>query len=291
MAVRSGSIRSGRFKITNSTGAADDFLIIKTVKESVYRFFNSGSKSFTVKVSTSISIVVESKDSIDVEVTGDLHIEVANGDTVEGIYDFVEGNFDVRNGRFSGSFNDSKSPEIIRGRVGSLYRVFNSGDDDFRIKYGNLANPTTSKISKRQSHDFVVDGIVRLEVDSTTDVKVNAIYDYLEPGKAIRSGRFKRELADSPDVLHEIINFSKFTTPKKVLLYRIFNSGDHPIDIVAKASLASPTQIVLTTLEREQSFDVGLDNGGFSGHKVVWVRSTAANKPIEGIYEFLGFDN
>lgn len=288
MAARSGSIRSGRFKITNSTGASKEFLIIKSGSKSVYRFFNSGAKAFKVKVTSGIT--VEPKDSIDAEVTGELNVVVDGGDTIEGIYDFVEGNFDVRNGRYSGTFNNTKSPAIIHGREGSLYRIFNSGDDEFQLKYGKAGQSVTSVISKRQSHDFVVDGIVQLAVNGSADVEVKAIYDYLEQQKTIRSGRFTLGVADSPTVLHEIINFSKYSESQH-LLYRIFNSGDHPIEIVAKKSLTSPTEEVLKTLESEQTFDIGLDKNGFSSKKVIWVRSTDATKPIDGIYEFLGFDD
>lgn len=289
-----GFSRDGRFSITNNTNGPKEYSIINTGSRSVYRFFNSGDSAFKVnQVNTTASgVTVEPKNSIDAEISGEVTIRVNRGDTVEGIYDYVETNYVVRNGRYSGKLDLTRSPAIIYGREGSVYRIFNSGEHPFNVKYSGVV----SELEPRESHDFVVKGIVQIGTDSQSEVPVSAIYDYLDSSKPIRSGRFKHEVLKPPVAIqHEIINFKQYNGPNKpYLLYRVFNAGEAAIDIVAKSAKTSSKEVVLTTLAADQSYDFGFNATGFpnngDANKAIWVRSTDHTKPIKGMYEYLGTD-
>lgn len=290
-----GFNRSGRFSFDNTTMGPQSYKIIQTGSKSVYRFFNSGESEFKVKQkgATGTGVTIESKNSFDAEVSGEVEVIVKQGVKVEGIYDFVESNFSVRNGRYKGTVTSTKKPTLIMAppltaRPRSVYRIFNSGAAAFNVIYG-AASDVTATIDVRQSYDFIVEGVVQLAPVGTEDTPVKAIYDSLDASKPIRSGRFKRRVADNPGDLHEIINFTKYDrTP--FLMYRIFNSGKNSLQVVAQSETHLET-VLNEDLAENQAFDFGFNGNGINDNKRILVRSLSATAPIEGIYEFLGFDS
>ncbi len=282
------AVRSGRFTITNPGMAAQAFTVINSGSNPVYRFFNSGASTFKIKRNGSAGggIPVDPKNSIDAEVKNEIVVIVEPSETVEGIYDYVETRTKVRNGRFSSRITNTKSPTIIFGRSGSFYRIFNSGDVDFLLTNG--ISPAVA-LSPRQSLDIVVEGVVKIGTSSATPVKVEAIYDYLAVDKAIRSGRFKRRSNQSPASFHQIVDFREYDESNPYAMYRIYNSGDNEFEIIAQGG--GMGDVLLKTLGADQSFDFGFNRQGFDANKTISVRSTDATKGIEGIYEFLGFDD
>ncbi|WP_417849249.1 hypothetical protein [Thalassoglobus sp.] len=286
------AVRSGRFKIKNTTTNSAESVLIHHKTRSVYRFFNSGEKPFQLKQNLGGGQkTVEAKNSIDFELRpdkGELILVVGAGETAQGMYDFVESSRDVRNGRFSLEMSNSTSAAtIIFGRDRTLYRVFNSGKVPFKLKNGSNAAVV---VPSKQSLDIVVEGNVKISTNSTTAILAEAIYDIVTDSKPIRSGRFNRRASGTPNEFHQIIDIRDLGA-SPYLLYRILNSGDEDIEIVARKDPSdSAEEQIIFTLPKKQSFDFGIDEEGFDSRKTIGVRSTGANKAIKGIYEFLGND-
>ncbi len=164
---------------------------------------------------------------------------------------------------------------IINAKNGAFYRIFNSGGSDFDVKAKTGAGiPRRPKFSL----DFAVDGEVW--VTGTVGDTIEGIYEYLDSQAPVRSGRFKiKKVVDGdgntvvdPTAEHKIIALGG----GKSAWYRIFNSGVH--DIILGYSPGDPK-----ILKNEQSFDFEV------GYKrEITVESEHIDKPIEGIYDFLG---
>ncbi len=287
------AVRSGRFKIKNTTTNSAESVLIHHKTRSVYRFFNSGEKPFQLKQNLGGGQkTVEAKNSIDFELRpdkGELILVVGAGETAQGMYDFVESSRDVRNGRFSlEMLNSTSAATIIFGRDRTLYRVFNSGEFPFKLKNGSNAAVI---VPSKQSLDIVVKGNVKISTDSSTAILTEAIYDIVTDSKPIRSGRFNRRANETPNEFHEIIDFREHDDLSLYLLYRILNSGDEDIEIVAREDPGKADgEQTIFTLPKKQTFDFSINHDGFDLRKTIGVRSTGANKAIKGIYEFLGND-
>jgi hypothetical protein len=180
----------------------------------------------------------------------------------------------IRSGRFTVD-NAQSGITIIKGRSGAFYRIFNSGENNFTVKPKGASTPQHQQIQLKPT--FSIDVAIGDEVVivGAANEAVEGIYDYLDTQNPIRSGRFK--LKDNPDTQHKIVDLHGGGDKA---WYRIFNSGEHPI--VVEEGKQNPSQ--LTQLDKEQSFDFEVGTSVTD----IYVKSTDANKPIEGIYEFLG---
>lgn len=257
--------RSGRFSAPDNAGAVKNLTIVRG-GDTPYRIFNSGDagSSFTVQLQ---NIVVNPKCSVDVTVIGDVVIQQAAGaSAVEGIYDAIDSQAASRSGRFKGSANTEVV--ILQGRNGEPYRVLNSGEKDLEVKVGS-----TSVGVIRPRHSLDLAGVLG-NISVTSTGRLQGMYEYLARPAETRSGRFriKKDIANhiDPSQPYTIINLSSGSA-----WYRIFNSGKNLFKIVEGATE--------TDLLPEQSFDfkVGPTN------RVIQVKSTSENLPIQGIYDFI----
>jgi hypothetical protein len=272
------SVRSGRFKFP-SGGAGGEIISGKTQK-AAYRFFNSGESAFKVSVAGASDLPLAAGSSLDLHIPASKAVSItktANADDVEGLYDRLSTKVKIpvvtRSGRFQSKTAKTSPVTILRDRDGFLYRCFNSGPLKFTIT-ANDAGPLT--IHPFCSLDVFVSKTL-VEIAADQDQQIRGVYDVLLPGDGVRSGRFKFAGEDPlPANGHPIINFDDRTGQEPI--YRIFNSGDSDFEVkVSGATGSAPI------LKPEQSIDVELPKDGS-----VAVVATAVNKPIAGIYEYLG---
>jgi hypothetical protein len=192
----------------------------------------------------------------------------------------------IRSGRFKYLSFPNTGISIVVGRTGAYYRIFNSADvgtsnTDFNVVVGSNPQTATSTLLKPGfSLDVVVDG--RIAINATAGAAIEGIYEYLDSANtegAGRSGRFniKTNAANK----HKIIDL-RIGGQKKKAYYRIFNSGDNPINLFEGDGAASPFAV----LNPAQSFDFEVNDSG--SKQDIWVNSAANTKPISGIYDFLG---
>lgn len=192
----------------------------------------------------------------------------------------------IRSGRFKVSTVPADGITIVVGRTGAYYRIFNStaptpaliasGDADFNVFVGAVS----TLLKPGFSLDVVVDA--NIVIKAPAGKPIEGIYDFLNSTNtegAGRSGRFN--IKSGAAAKHKIIDL-RIGGQKKKAYYRIFNSGDYAI-ILSEGSGAGAS--TLGTVEPAQSFDFEVGDGP---KRDIYVNSSADDKPISGIYEFLG---
>lgn len=163
----------------------------------------------------------------------------------------------LRSGRFKLAGNGASSLKIATGRKGRL-RVFNSSASEFDITSSSAG--FTAKLLSEQSVDLPVDGDVFVSIASASAVE--GIYEYIQEGAELRSGRFKGTTSATSVIVKE----------GNKELYRVMNSGDVPFEINVGG-------VALTTLAPAMSIDFAA-NGDV---KLV----AAAGVKVEAIYDAL----
>ncbi len=259
-----GLNRSGRFT-SDLVTAAKDLTIIRAGTERV-RIHNSGKADFVVKpegstTPTGEQITLFKKSSVDINLNGsDVLITQAANTAVEGLYEYIDPQNPIRSGRFKAA--GGANVVITQGMAQKLYRILNSGDEDFTVTVnGNLR----ATVKPRRSIDLVAKNH---RVVISAAAKFQGIYDILDRRSETRSGRFKIKV--NTNVAQPIINL---VDSNSTAWYRIFNSGENLFKIIEGTTE--------TDLEKGQSIDLQ-----FSPMEVS-VRSAQANEPIEGIYDFI----
>lgn len=265
--------RGGRFTAPDNTGSNPVDLRIIRAGTGAYRIFNSGDTAFTIlpegsSTADARKITLSSKSAADVKLTGDdVYIRQASGvAAIEGIYEVVDAQASIRGGRFKGSAGTDLV--ILQGREGEPYRILNSGKQELTVKLNGTAFATV-----RPRHSLDVAGIDG-QVSVSSAVRVQGMYEYLTKQIETRSGRFriKQGSGVDPTAAYTIINLTNVTGNA---WYRIFNAGEHLIKIVEGTTE--------TDLLVDQSLDFRVGNT----NRVIAVKSTAADRPIQGIYDFL----
>ncbi len=274
----STSIRSGRFQATLAVG--DRKQIAQGVAGEAYRVFNTGKKAFEVHASDISPVPLQMGASADLTVGAGGAIEIVNAHTeqitLEGIYDKLDnvGN-PVRNGRFTGDATDDV--RIIQGRGGFLYRIFNSSKaKPFKV------NGDESPLWPRCSRDIAVTDSVDIIHAFEQATNAELIYDFLDVQNPIRSGRFRLKrypsqgtpIVINPAHPYKIIDLAG---EEENAYYRFFNSGENPV------TLGTQDDPNLLQIDEGQSYDCEVP-----ANSVITVKSSGANKAIEGVYDFLG---
>jgi hypothetical protein len=266
------SVRSGRIKAENSAGS----LSLPIVKRGGdYRIFNSGDADFNVVPDGGTPIPLRQKCAVDAHVSSSITVERSAAGAVEGTYDIVGVARSIRGGRFKASVNTTTGITIAFDRGVNMYRILNSGKNDFKVNFQG----TNVTVRQRHSIDVAAGASITItNAAATGSANVQGIYDFLDVSNEIRSGRFKikKDAAAVPPIdpinPHPIIN----TTGAAAVGYRIFNTGENPIVILEGAT-------TIHTLNPDESLDFKV-----SAAREIFVKSTASNKPIEGIFDYLG---
>ncbi|MHB8900059.1 MAG: hypothetical protein ACYC6Y_15025 [Thermoguttaceae bacterium] len=174
---RPSPFRSGRFK---GKAAANEIPIIVGRNSKLYRIFNSGDASFTVDTGNSTTDL-DPTHSIDVVVGNNVLIKGAGA--VEGIYEYLEAEYAVRSGRFKIDAAPSAAHKIIHLSAPApeaYYRIFNSGDNEFKVQQGSTDLGT---LKPEQSFDFTVSQNQQIFVVAAGSYPIEGIYDLLALGK------------------------------------------------------------------------------------------------------------
>ncbi|MCA8995573.1 MAG: hypothetical protein KDA80_01250 [Planctomycetaceae bacterium] len=274
--------RNGRFQRPSGTAGGEFPIVVAGKDADVYRVFNSGDIDFVVKYkknNTPEEVTVQPRCAVDVTLEGDLKISFAGpipaNQQLEGIYDLVGSDREVRSGRFKAFINDTNPLEVVVGKSNDFYyRILNSGDNAFDVITKSGANPTTvATLAPTLSLDVTLQRTLTISTNSTDDILVEGIYETLG-AESTRNGRFKGTWLKAVPL--KIVDFSQGSAPSA--FYRLFNSGENDIVVVLDTGVEH-------TLPPDQSIDVKADK---SGSETIFVYSTAVAKPIEGIYQFLG---
>lgn len=171
----------------------------------------------------------------------------------------------IRSGRFK--VKDAEAGFLlIDGHYGAYYRVFNSGENSFKVN--GFAVEVDGSI------DVVVTGEVRVTGDK--DKEIEGIYDQLERDASVRSGRFRIDA--NTNTARKIVDLNVSGNAPSAF-YRIFNSSK---ETLVEVYLKNEKKV---TLNPGQSVDLEVGKGG---NRDVSVKAPAADEPFEGIYEFLG---
>ncbi|MCA8986058.1 MAG: hypothetical protein KDA78_00360 [Planctomycetaceae bacterium] len=188
----------------------------------------------------------------------------------------------LRSGRFS--FKNG-TQTIIKGKnPDAIFRVLNSGDELIKVD----VDGTTVELNPKYSIDIAGGDLIQIVSDGNK--LAQGMYDYLSEYRDIRSGRFNTINPRKNKVVHDpllIIDYS--LASKSVLFYRFFNSSDdnQVINIyVTKDATTLPSGSPDFVLNPEQSIDLQCVKSGSKG--AIWVKSNVNNKPIDGIYDYLG---
>lgn len=282
------AVRSGRFEF-KTPGTSDGTRIAEGTTGTSYRVFNAGNNPFKVRLTAGSAVTLKEASSVDVGIEGDIYIAdpAAQEVQVEGIYEYLgDPPMPIRSGRFAGDVTVDDI-RIVQGRAGYYYRIFNSAKKSvFIVKWAG-GGPAVEVLPKC-SLDLAVTNWVEIRQSTFPDSDtVEGIYGFLDIQNPIRSGRFKiRQVPSNPALVNpaqprKIIDLRRVDGKKA--WYRIFNSGENQI-IVDKGAGE------LTRLEEGQSFDF-VAEADPTTNTGIYVKSTAAKKAIEGIYEFLGTED
>jgi hypothetical protein len=275
-------LRSGRFK-----APAADFVMIHVVNASAYRAFNTGDKKFRVKVYTgagaeSYTTVVQPKCSLDfrvpqngsVKIDGDAATPTPIAD-IEGVFDFVGGESEIRNGRF----DTAAAVTILRNRDGALYRIINGGDEPVTIASSATGQ---GEVKRNCSRDLAIPA-ADFTVTPATGFRAIGAYDNVSKSSITRSGRFKFNTGASNDS-YLIIDLGAASDTQRHR-YRVTNGGNNPFDVVRRVGTTNTT---LATLQRDQSVDFLLSG---DDAPLVTIVGAAASTVLTGIYDHLGSSN
>ncbi len=275
--------RSGRFKKL----AATTQRIVRTFdKAAEYRFFNTAKKEFTVTAKTdsgsTTTLLVKKQCSVDILVRANSTVTISGTPLaqIEGVYDLVAKGVPVRSGRFkaSGLHVPTDALQVVRGRVGDLYRIFNVGETPFVVGVNSVIPGCST--------DFALQVPDPLTISTDVNVSVAGVYDSLDTGLSVRSGHFKLDVDADPDINKELEHLVVDATgSSKALRYRITNSGTGALAFNVIADGAE-----LVKLLPDQSIDLvaGPGSGADPGYKQIKVTRIDKTILVNGIYDFLG---
>lgn len=180
-----------------------------------------------------------------------------------------------RSGRFKIEAEPADDIVLSKGTGGFLYRVLNSGKNDFQVNYGG----TNMTVPKRGCLDVLVSSATgKNELKVLKAANVSGIYEIPSPGAEGRSGRFHFGSNDNPGAPHPIIDLSQGPA-SRLFVYRLFNAGENPVEISEDGTLLHtlpPGQSTDLTLKGTRTYSVKCQDlgGGNVG-------------PIAGVYDLL----
>ena len=156
--TENAKVRSGRFKLNAGTLQ----IVEKGKGGGFYRILNSGDKSvFSVKRGADPAVTVKPKMTLDFELKQSDELKVISVARVEGIFDHLDHNNEVKSGRFKIDPNVPPNPDprnahtiISTNNVGdAYYRIYNSGVFPFLVV--GIGN-SSIEIQPKDSYDFKV---------------------------------------------------------------------------------------------------------------------------------------
>ena len=225
---------------------------------------------------------LEPKSSMDVKLISNKLIVGANA---KGGYERVPIIEDDRSGacRFSVS-----GQRLIVGKAkNSLYRVLNSGVNDFNVVVVESDGSTESyPLTPDNSIDLY------LPVDSNLFLEhaggeVKAIYDRLNRFVGVRSGRFKTTIANATaNSRYLVLDAERTTGTAAVVTYRVLNSGTN--DFAVYQGDGSLDDLVV---KPRQSVDVRIETNDAATNKLkIGLESGSSTTGVEvsGIIDFVG---
>jgi hypothetical protein len=182
-------------------------------------------------------------------------------------------------GQRSGRFNIEAMPvdDIVlsKGTGGFLYRILNSGKNDFQVNYGG----SDRTVPKRGCLDVLLSTASgKNELKVLKAANISGIYEIPSPGSEGRSGRFRFGPDDNPGNPHIIIDLSQGPA-SRLFFYRLFNAGENPIEFQEGGTS-------LYTLLPSQSADLPLRGG--QTYSVKCQDLGGGNfGPISGVFDLL----
>lgn len=175
-------IRSGRFNTPIDVNTP--ITIVEGKEGAYYRIFNSGSTTFNVDVGDGSSTSLRPSYSLDVAAGNEVKITSAAAVTVQGIYEYLSLQAEIRSGRFwleGEDYPPTTKHKIIDIEKGSpaFYRIFNTGKWPIKILKG-LDQVQLESLAPEQSYDFEVRSKKDIYVQSDDDDHpISGIYDFL----------------------------------------------------------------------------------------------------------------
>lgn len=255
---------SGRIKAEDVSGANAVQIIQGT--PGVFRIFNLGKNMFIVK-RASTQVNVPAKATLDLKAANITITHTAANTPVEGVYERIEPSKPIGGGRFRGK--TSEGGQIVENRDGAIYRILNSGTNDFLI---TLAMGTTHTLKPKHSLDIVAQPTIVLSRGD--DAEFECVYDAI-PSVGTRTGRFRSKLKKTDK--HGIISLAGSSS---AAYYRILNTGDDDFQFVVSSTTGSTTGPIV---KPKQSFDFLVAVG-----ESVTVSPTVDDKWVQGVYDFVG---
>lgn len=166
--------RSGRFKVSAAAAATTTKISGTGVRDRIYRLFNSGDKAF--KLNNDASLSVPQYCSLDVFVSDSTELVVVSnaGEAVQGVYDLLIKDIELRSGRFKKDAN-LKIVDFSSANPGSwAYRVYNSGANPFSVA-GN-------RVLANSSIDIEIDANdPTITIEKVDDLSFEGVYEFLGP--------------------------------------------------------------------------------------------------------------
>jgi hypothetical protein len=159
---------------------------------------------------------------------------------------------------------------IVKGKTGDIYRILNSGDEDFVVAFAGPSGPSPVTVHPDFSFDFPVTADVTICGTGPSATEVEGIYELLHAGASGRSGRFKFRAATGTNQADIICGGGHS-------IYRVFNSGDNSFNMQLVGTAVS------LELAKGESFDIGLPPTA----SVRIENPHGAATPVDGIYEVL----
>lgn len=266
-------IRSGRFRAPTANQP-----IIQVEEDTDYRILNAGEVPFTLSVTGLASTLTVSKNcAVDVKVPtgGQVTVNGAALSEIEGVFDILSDDAPGRSGRFKGAGTDSAPIAIIQGRAGTVYRIFNAGEQSFALR---TASGDSAPLDRQCSRDVLVTDDT-LSARRADNLLISGVFDAVGQHPSLRSGRFR--VLDGVAAEHDIID-RRGGIGGRPQRYRISNAGDNPFIVRGQRGM---TMTDVVTLSRDQSIDLHVRG---SVNARVSVIASANNSLITGIYDYLG---
>lgn len=180
-----------------------------------------------------------------------------------------------RSGRFKVEAEPAEDILLSKGTGGFIYRILNSGKNDFQVNYGG----NNVLVSKRGCLDVLISTVTgKSELKVVKAANISGIYEIPTPGADGRSGRFHYGANDNPGTPHAVIDLSQGPA-NRLFVYRLFNAGENPVEIYEDNTLLHtllPGQSTDLTLKGTKSYSVkcqDLGGGNFGA--------------IAGVYDLL----
>ncbi|MBI1346147.1 hypothetical protein GC163_07640 [bacterium] len=279
--------------------------IVLTKANATYRFFNTSKKPFKISVRRGVSsellqdIDLFPKCSIDIRLTGPCYVVLKGGtwtlengaavttdlSDIQCVYDVISDSIPVRSGQFKKPKKYQGQASVKIANIGlnissGMYRIFNAGETPILI--GTSTDPLPPACSRDVNVLDLVDVsspdaanlVIQSEVPENDFV---GLFDVLETGASVRSGRFELFEADPANV-HLLINAENYSdTPYR---YRLFNTGTEAFEVLADGAS-------LVKLDKNQSIDFQVKDGA-QFVKKLGVKPLAAGQTITGVYDIIG---